>query len=99
MKSVWFAAAILFAFAPVPAAPGQARDQGISVTTAGEGNRASVETGIAAGAEITGVTVINGEVWIDGERVPREASRFTGRSGKSYLIERDREGNVQVRDQ
>ena len=98
MNPVWLAIAILVVFAPVPGAWGQSGDRGISVTTEGEGNRASVETGIAAGAEITGVTVINGEVWIDGQKVPREANRFTGRSGKSYRIERDREGNVQVRE-
>ncbi len=74
---------------------------GVGVEAAGPGSRATFESGIAAGfesgiaagAQVTGVTVLNGEVWIDGEKVPPEATRFTGRSGKTYRIERTGERN------
>jgi len=70
----------------------------VATEAIGPDSKASFESGVAAGALIVGVTVINGEVWIDGERVPRDATRFTGRSGKRYRIERDGSA-VRVRDE
>ncbi|MFN3076350.1 MAG: hypothetical protein ABT940_05635 [Alphaproteobacteria bacterium] len=62
------------------------------------GNSASFNTGIAPGASIQGVSVINGEVSIDGEKVPPGTKRFTSRSGKKYVIDRGN-GGVVVRDE
>lgn len=69
--------------------------QGVTSQAVGQGNSASVVTGIGSGADIQGVTVINGEVWIDGEKVPGDARKFTGRSGKTYIIDRS-QGGVRV---
>lgn len=64
----------------------------------GTGNSGAVTTGIGAGAQIQGITIINGEVYIDGEKVPAEAKRFTARSGKTYVIDRSG-GTVSVHDE
>lgn len=34
------------------------------------------------------VSVINGEVYIDGEKVPRDVTRYTSKSGTVYKIDR-----------
>lgn len=70
-----------------------ARD--VSTATSG-GNRASVTVGgIGEGANIQGVTVINGKVWIDGEEIPPGVTRHKSRSGTIYRIER-KNGAVSV---
>lgn len=47
-------------------------------------------------AEIEGITVINEDVWIDGERVPRTKTHYKSKkSGKTYIIKRGG-GNVSV---
>lgn len=47
-------------------------------------------------AEIEGITVINEDVWIDGEKVPRTKTHYKSRkSGKTYMIKRG-DGNVSV---
>ena len=52
---------------------------------------------IAADAEIIGVTVINGELYIDGDRVAAGVATFKGkRSGKTYFINWGKDGNVSV---
>jgi len=70
----------------------QVTTQGITSQAIGQGNTASVNTGISPGADVQGVTVINGEVWIDGEKVPPDAKRFTGKSGTKYVIDRGKTG-------
>ncbi len=58
--------------------------------TAGRSNEARVNVGrIADDANIEGVTVINGKVWIDGQEVPAGVSRYKSpKDGKIYLIQR-----------
>ena len=52
---------------------------------------------IDADADIVGVTVINDEVYIDGDRVPTGVTSFKGRkSGTSYRIQWGRDGNISV---
>ena len=52
---------------------------------------------IAADTEIIGVTVINGELYIDGDRVAAGVATFKGkRSGKTYFIKWGKDGNVSV---
>lgn len=54
---------------------------------------------IDADVEMEGVAVINGTVYIDGERIPKGKRSHTARkSGKTYLIEWGRDGNVSVRE-
>ena len=54
---------------------------------------------IESDVEMEGVAVINGTVYIDGERIPKGKRSHTARkSGKTYLIEWGRDGNVSVRE-
>jgi hypothetical protein len=61
--------------------------------SAGESNASSV----GADVEMTGVAVINGDVYIDGEKLPQGKRTFTSKkTGKSYAIEWGKNGNVSV---
>jgi len=52
---------------------------------------------VAADVDMTGVAVINGEVYIDGDKVPPGKTTFKGRkSGKTYRIKWGKDGNVSV---
>ncbi len=86
------------ALAPLASAGAGDAGRDITINAIGADNTASFQTGVASGAEISGITVINGEVWIDGQKVPRGAKKFTAKSGKTYLIESGPNGVV-VRDE
>lgn len=64
----------------------------------GPGSTASNSAGaIDADVEIEGVAVINGEVFIDGEKIPRGKTKYTSKkTGKSYRIQWGKNGNVSV---
>jgi hypothetical protein len=95
----FFALAILVAGVPLRAQvnidmPGL----GISIKTdssTGQGKgSASV---VASDVEMEGIAVINGGVYIDGEKIPAGVTRYVSKkNGKTYLIKRDRDGNVSV---
>lgn len=52
---------------------------------------------IASDAQIEGVTIINQKVFIDGEEVPRNVTVFASKKSKiTYIIKRDKSGNVSV---
>lgn len=63
----------------------------------GPGNEAKSLVGeITSGANIEGVTIINGKLWIDGKEVPPGVKRYKSpKTGKLYNIER-RGNNVSV---
>jgi hypothetical protein len=43
--------------------------------------------------------VINGEVFVDGEKVPKGKSPYTSKkSGKTYVIKWGKDGNVAVQE-
>ena len=55
---------------------------------------------IAEDAQIEGITVINGEVSIDGVKVPHGQKKYrSAKSGKTYLIEWGSDNNVSVAEQ
>lgn len=56
----------------------------------GPGNEAKSSVGeIAPGANIEGVTIINGKLWIDGKEIPPGVKRYKSpKTGKRYNIER-----------
>lgn len=55
---------------------------------------------IGADVEITGVTVINGSVWIDGVKIHKPQSVYTSKkSGKTYRIHWGKDGNVSVAEE
>jgi hypothetical protein len=46
-----------------------------------------------------GIAVINGEVFVDGEKVPKGKSPYTSKkSGKTYVIKWGKDGNVAVQE-
>jgi hypothetical protein len=52
---------------------------------------------VGSDVEMTGSAIINGVVYIDGEKLPANISTFTSKkSGKTYLIKRGKNGNVSV---
>jgi hypothetical protein len=79
---------------------------GVSVKTGKDGVNVSMGSGndtgntagsIDADADIEGVTVINDEVWIDGDKVPKGKTRHTGKkSGIKYKISWGKNGNIAV---
>lgn len=56
------------------------------------GGSASVTVGGIENAEMDGVAVINGKVYIDGEAVPAGATRYRSKKGNVYTIRRGPEG-------
>lgn len=64
-------------------------------------NEAKNEFGIIdEDAQIEGIVIINGEVSIDGVKVPHGVKKFrSAKSGKTYLIEWGRDNNVSVAEQ
>jgi hypothetical protein len=70
---------------------------GVKVQSANENSVQLNSASIASDVQIEGVTVINGEVYIDGEQVPKGRTSFTAkRSGKSYRIQWGKNGNVSI---
>lgn len=75
---------------------------GVRVQTGGKGG-SSVAVNTAGSIEedvdMEGVAVINGEVFIDGVKVPRGKTAYTsGKTGKTYQIKWGRNGNVAVEE-
>jgi len=67
----------------------------------GGGSEVNVNTGssgsVASDVEMEGVAVINGDVFIDGNRVPKGKTLYTSKkSGKTYRIDWGKNGNVSV---
>ena len=53
--------------------------------------------GVDVDVEMTGVAIINGNVYIDGEKLPPGKRTYTSKkTGKSYAIEWGKNGNVSV---
>jgi hypothetical protein len=48
--------------------------------------------------DASGIRVVNGNVTIDGVKVPPSATRWTGKDGTRYLIKRSGKGNVSVEE-
>lgn len=73
---------------------------GVRVQQSG-GSEVNVNTGnsggVASDVEMEGVAVINGEVFIDGNKVPKGKTLYTSKkSGKTYRINWGKNGNVSV---
>lgn len=64
----------------------------------GGGNEVRVNSGsVASDVEMEGVAVINGDVFIDGDRIPKGKKLYTSKkSGKTYRIVWGKDGNVSV---
>lgn len=65
--------------------------EGVTAIAIG-GGTASVTVGGIEDAEMEGVAVINGKVYIDGEAVPPGVTRFRSKKGNVYTIRRGPEG-------
>lgn len=46
----------------------------------------------------SGISTVNGQVTIDGVKVPPSATRWTGKDGTKYRIKRSSKGNVSVEE-
>lgn len=73
---------------------------GVRVQQSGS-SEVSVNTGnsgdVASDVEMDGVAVINGDVFIDGGKVPKGKTLYTSKkSGKTYRINWGKNGNVSV---
>ena len=63
----------------------------------GSGDVSVNSGGVAPGVQMAGVAVINGEVFIDGDKVPKGKALYTSKkSGKTYRIAWGKDGNVSV---
>lgn len=72
-------------------------EKDVSVSMGGKNKVGNVAGSIDPGADIEGVTIINGELSIDGEKVPKGKTRHIGRkSGTKYVIKWGRDGNIAV---
>lgn len=96
---------VLFSACTLPVAAQVAVDlsaYGIKVQTKGSSgsNVAASSAGtIDSSVEMEGIAVINDDVYIDGEKVPKGQRDYKSRkSGKTYEITRDKNGNVAVRE-
>ncbi|MBF0561157.1 MAG: hypothetical protein HQL37_03865 [Alphaproteobacteria bacterium] len=79
----------------LPAAPetSSTHVQGMTVTSTGQNATASASVGgIGQGVDIQGVAVINGQVWIDGDKIPEDVRHYKSKSGQNYAIERTPSG-------
>lgn len=67
---------------------------------AGEGSTAANVAGdLGPDVEMEGVAVINGQVYVDGEKVPRGRTTYrSGKTGKTYRIHWGSNGNVAVEE-
>jgi hypothetical protein len=73
---------------------------GVKVQTGKGGSVASNTAGtIDPDVQMDGVAVINGEVFVDGEKVPKGKSPYTSKkSGKTYVIKWEKDGNVAIQE-
>ncbi|HPU79377.1 hypothetical protein [Accumulibacter sp.] len=58
----------------------------------------TVTTGKDDDDDASGISVVNGNVKIDGVKVPATATRWTGKDGTKYRIKRSSKGNVSVEE-
>jgi hypothetical protein len=74
------------------------KGKGGAAVSIGPGSTASNTAGaIDADVEMEGVAVINGDVFIDGEKIPRGKTKYSSKkTGKSYRIQWGKDGNVSV---
>lgn len=72
----------------------------VKVQTGKSGSVASNTAGsIEQDVQMEGVAVINGDVFVDGEKIPKGKSPVTSKkSGRTYLIKWGKDGNVAVQE-
>lgn len=93
MRALVFCVGLLFVFPVISQAQ-------VSVSIGAGGVQVSTgeETGVQDDVQIQGVAVINGAVYIDGDKVPKGQRTYTSKkTGKRYEINWGRDGNVAVR--
>ncbi|TXI75319.1 MAG: hypothetical protein E6Q42_09580 [Dechloromonas sp.] len=92
----------------------QTGDKGSSVVTNNGGTNSSVVTKsggsssvvtnsagtIGPNVQLEGITILNNEVYIDGEKIPRGKSPVKSKkTGKTYVIKWGKDGSVAVQEQ
>lgn len=70
---------------------------GVRVQQGGSGVSVNSGGSVANDVQMDGVAVINGEVFVDGDKVPKGKTLYTSKkSGKTYRITWGKDGNVSV---
>ena len=73
---------------------------GVKVQAGSSGNGSKSEATVDSDVEMEGVAVINGEVFIDGQKVPKGKTVYKSRkTGKSYRVRWGKNGNVDVSEE
>lgn len=99
MKNLGSLAGLAMFFAGVATAQVSVDVSGYGVRVqSGAGTEVNVNSGsIGSDVQMEGVAVINGEVFIDGEKIPKGKSVHTSKkTKKTYLIHWGKNGNVSV---
>ena len=76
---------------------GDGSGSNVNISIGGKNSVGNTAGYIDEGADIEGVSVVNGEVSIDGEKVAKGKTRHTGKkSGIKYIIKWGKDGNVAI---
>lgn len=104
MNRIFIFSFVLAAFAAQAQVSIDLSGSNVKVQTGGaKGTSTSIATNtegtIDSEVEMEGVAVINGQVFIDGVKIPPgKTSYFSKKSGKNYTIKSDKNGNVSVQE-
>jgi len=101
MKNVWVLTGLALFVSDVAIAQVSVDVSGYGVSVqSGNSTAVNVNSGIIGpDVQMEGVAVINGAVFIDGERVPKGKSVYTSKkTKKTYFIQWGKDGNVSVSD-
>ena len=104
MKRFFIISVVLAAFVAQAQVSVDLSGSNVKVQTGGaKGSSTSIATNtegtIDSDVEMEGIAVINGQVFIDGIKIPRgKTSYVSKKSGKSYTIQSDKDGNVSVQE-
>lgn len=99
MKNMWFLTGLAMLLSGVAIAQVSVDVSGYGVSVqSGNSTAVNVNSGIVGtDVQMEGVAVINGAVFIDGEKVPKGKSVYTSKkTKKTYLIHWGKDGNVSV---
>lgn len=104
MKSISIFSFVLAAFSAQAQISVDLSGSSVKVKTGGgKGTSTSIATNtegtIDSDVEMEGIAVINGQVFIDGVKIPRgKTSYVSKKSGKSYTIKSGKDNNVSVQE-
>ena len=100
MKPAAFIGILVFFIAGFAAVSAQTVKEQPKITKPSANEARNVAGFIEEDAQIEGITIINGEVSIDGVKIPHGQKKYrSAKSGKTYRIEWGSDNNVSVEEQ